>query len=183
MTNYSEGDAWRLEEDDTLRPAYEGERIDAPVVILVDRTTASAAENLLLRCDGENHLAQISPFDAPATPFGYHSIMIRLLLTCIGVAALQLGTPRAVGAIELSGPTGHTQSVTPRVQAQATRALTRHGSWTDAVQVAHVTPGAPAGRPHLPCASGHDSSPTLAPRRSGPTSHPRVLPDARAPPA
>lgn len=43
------GDAWRVEPGDTLRPAYDGERIDAPVAILVDRTTASAAENLLLR--------------------------------------------------------------------------------------------------------------------------------------
>lgn len=43
------GDAWRTEEADTLSPAFDGERIGAPVAILVDRTTASAAENLLLR--------------------------------------------------------------------------------------------------------------------------------------
>ncbi len=109
--------------------------------------------------------------------------MTRLLLTFIGVAALQLGTPRPAGLAELLRPGGEPTNVVPRPEAQSTGALTRDGSRTDALRVAHVTPGAPAEPPHPSLASGHGTSPTEAPRRSGPVSVPGVLPDARAPPA
>jgi hypothetical protein len=108
--------------------------------------------------------------------------MTRLLLTFIGVAALQLGTPHAAGAAELR-PSGEPTSVVPRLEPKSQGALTRDRWRTDAVEVAHVTPAAPAEPPHLPCASAHRTSPTEAPRCSGPASLPRVLPDARAPPA
>ena len=109
--------------------------------------------------------------------------MTRLLLTWVGVAALQLGAPRAVGAAELLRPGGEPTSVAPRLEAQSKGVRTRDGRWTNTVQAAHVTPSAPAEPPHLPSVSAHVTSPTEAPRRSGPASLPRVLPDARAPPA
>ena len=108
--------------------------------------------------------------------------MTRLLLTLIGVAALHLGAPHAAGAAELR-PTGESTSVVPRLETKSQGALTRDRSRTDAVEAAHLTPAAPAAPPRLPCASAHGASPTDAPRCSGPASLPRVLPDARAPPA
>lgn len=56
------GDAWRQEEPDTLRPAFEGERLTAQVAILIGRGTASAAENLLVRLpEGDRFLTVGSP--------------------------------------------------------------------------------------------------------------------------
>jgi len=109
--------------------------------------------------------------------------MTRLLLTCIGVAALQLGAPRPGGVAELLGPGGERTSVVPRPEAPAKGSLTRDGSRTDDLRGAQVTPGAPAEPPQPPLASAHGTSPTEASRHSGPVSIPRVLPDARAPPA
>lgn len=43
------GQAWRYEPRDTLRTTYDGERIEAPVALLIGRGTGSAAENLLVR--------------------------------------------------------------------------------------------------------------------------------------
>lgn len=108
--------------------------------------------------------------------------MTRLLLTLIGVAALQLGTPHAAGAAELR-PTGESTSVVPRLETKSQGALTRDRARIDATGAAHLTPAAPTEPPHLPCASAHGPSPIDAPRCSGPASLPRVLPDARAPPA
>jgi hypothetical protein len=108
--------------------------------------------------------------------------MTRLLLTFVGVAALQLGTPHAADAAELR-PMGEPTSVVPRLETKSQGALTRERSRTDAVEVGYVTAAAPAEPPHLPCASARGTSPTEAPRCSGPASLPRVLPDARAPPA
>jgi hypothetical protein len=109
--------------------------------------------------------------------------MTRLLLTWIGVAALQLGMPRAVVAAELLRPVGEPTSVVPRPEAQSRGALTRHGFPTDADQGDPVTPGAPGEPPPEPLAFAHGASPTGAPHRAAPVSLARVLPDARAPPA
>jgi hypothetical protein len=108
--------------------------------------------------------------------------MTRLLLTLIGVAALQLATPHAAGAAELR-PSGEPTRVVPRLETKSQGALTRDRSRTDAVEVAHVNLAAPAAPPHLPRASAHRTAPAEAPRCSDPASLPRVLPDARAPPA
>jgi hypothetical protein len=109
--------------------------------------------------------------------------MTRLLLTCLGVAALQLGTPHAAGAAEQLRPGGEPTRVVPQLETKSQGALTRDGSRTAAVKVAHVTPGAPAEPPRLPRASAYGTVPTEAPHCLGPASLPRVLPDARAPPA
>jgi len=110
-------------------------------------------------------------------------MMTRLLLTWIGVAALHLGTPHPTSAAELLRPARESSSLVPRPNTPSEGALTRDRFRAAAVQVAHVTPCAPAALPHLPRASARDTSPTDAPRRSGPASLPHVLPDARAPPA
>lgn len=109
--------------------------------------------------------------------------MTRLLLTWIGLAILQLGTPRAVSATELVRPVGEPTSVAPRPETPSKDALARDRSRRDPGQVAHVTPVAPAASPRLPCALAHGAAPTDAPRRTGPASLAHVLPDARAPPA
>jgi C-terminal processing protease CtpA/Prc len=61
------GDAWRTEEADTLGPVFEGERVSAPVAILVDRTTASAAENLLLRIPDDGRFVIVGSPTAAST--------------------------------------------------------------------------------------------------------------------
>ena len=109
--------------------------------------------------------------------------MTRLLLAWIGVAALQLGMPSAADAAELLRRGSEPASVAPRPDAQSKGALTPHGRGNDAVQVAQVTPGAPADPPHPLRASTRTASPAEAPRHSAPASPARVLPDARAPPA
>ena len=109
--------------------------------------------------------------------------MTRLLWTCIGVAALQLGTPRLAEVGELLRPGGEPTSVVPQHEAESRGALTLADSRTDALQVTRVTPGARAEPPCPPHAPEHGTSPTEAPRRSGPATLPRVLQDARAPPA
>lgn len=108
--------------------------------------------------------------------------MTRLLLTCLGVAALQLGTPQSGGAAELR-PMGEPTRVVPRLETKSQGVLTRDRSRTKAVEVGHVTPAAPTGPPHLPCADAQVTSSADPPRCSGPATLPRVLPDARAPPA
>lgn len=66
------GDAWRTEAADTLRADFDGERVGAPVAILVDRTTAPAAENLLLRIpeesrrEGPTSVGAAPPRETPA---------------------------------------------------------------------------------------------------------------------
>ena len=113
----------------------------------------------------------------------YHSIMTRLLLTWIGVAAFQLGMPRAVAAVELLRPVGEPTSVDVRLEAQSRGVLTRDGYRIDVVRAFHVTPGPPAEPPHLLRASANGAAPIEARRCLGPISPARVLPDARAPPA
>lgn len=117
------------------------------------------------------------------TAFRYHLGMTRLLLTFVGVAALQLGTPRTAELGELLRPCADPTSVVARPDAQSKGALPRAGSRTDALQVTDATSCAPAEPPHPLQASAHDTSPTEAPGRLGPASLPRVLQDARAPPA
>jgi hypothetical protein len=109
--------------------------------------------------------------------------MIRLLLTWIGVAALQLAAPPSSSAAELLQPAGERTSVVPRTQAPAPGALSRDGPRQGLLQVTHVTPFAPAALPRALRALARPLSPIDASRRSAPASLPRVLPDARAPPA
>ena len=108
--------------------------------------------------------------------------MIRLLLACVAVAALHLGAPHAADAAELR-PTGEPTRVVPQLETKSQGALTRDRFRSDAVELAQSGPGAPGEPPHLPRASAHETSPPDAPRWAGPAVLPRVLPDARAPPA
>lgn len=60
-----QGEAWRYSPPDTLDPVYDGERIMAPVAVLIGRGTASAAENLLIRLpEGERFFTVGSPTGA-----------------------------------------------------------------------------------------------------------------------
>jgi hypothetical protein len=107
--------------------------------------------------------------------------MTRLLLTCIGVLALQLTAPPPAGLAERSGE--ESTNVVPRPEAHSKPTLTRDGPRTATLRVAQVTPAASATPPHPPLAAAHETSPPKALHQSGPASLPRVLPDARAPPA
>ena len=109
--------------------------------------------------------------------------MTRLLLTWIGVAALHLGTPHATSAAEVLRPGGESTSVVPRPDKPSKGALSRDRTWGEAVQIAPVTPFAPAASQRALRAFTRSTSPTDAPHRSAPSSPAHVLPDARAPPA
>ncbi|MGD2067971.1 MAG: S41 family peptidase [Gemmatimonadota bacterium] len=61
------GEAWRYEEPDTLRPAFEGRRISAPVAVLVGRGTASAAENFLVRLPDDDRFVIVGTPTAAST--------------------------------------------------------------------------------------------------------------------
>ena len=66
-TRHWEGNAWRYEEPDTLHSAFSGERVRAPVAVLVDRTTASAAENLLTRLPDDARFVVVGAPTAAST--------------------------------------------------------------------------------------------------------------------
>lgn len=108
--------------------------------------------------------------------------MTRRLLTWIGLAILGLGAPRATHAAELH-PGGEPTSLAPSSETPSKGALAPERSTDEAVQAAHVTPFAPAGPAPLSRALAYTALQAGAPRRSAPTALPRVLPDARAPPA
>lgn len=61
------GEAWRVEPPDTSRPAFDGARIDAPVAVLIDRTTASAAENFLVRLPDDPRIVTVGSPTAAST--------------------------------------------------------------------------------------------------------------------
>lgn len=61
------GDAWREEEPDTARPTFEGEPLRAPIAFLIDRTTASAAENFLVRLPETHRFVTIGTPTAAST--------------------------------------------------------------------------------------------------------------------
>jgi hypothetical protein len=107
--------------------------------------------------------------------------MTRLLLASIGLAVLQLGTPRPASPAEL-GPSGESLRAVPASEAPSDGTLTVASPRSDRVR--------PAGAPPLAPAASHwpDFSPTgergpEAPAASPAASAPSLLPLPRAPPA
>lgn len=109
--------------------------------------------------------------------------MIRLLLTWVGIAALQLGTPHATSAAELVQPTSARATAVPRTQAPQKGVISREATRADRAKASRLTPFAPTALPRGVRALASAQSNTNEPKRSAPASLPRVLPDARAPPA
>jgi C-terminal processing protease CtpA/Prc len=66
MRHY-QGEAWRYEPADTARPVFSGDRVAAPVAILIGRGTGSAAENFVVRLPDEPRFFTVGTATAAST--------------------------------------------------------------------------------------------------------------------